>query len=270
MEIDILLNQSLPAIGLELLVLFAVANGLGFRIGRKAGGPDGEEKRERAAGTITGAMLALLGFLLAISLSMADSHFQVRRRQVLDEANAIGTSVLRAQTIGGPRGTEIVRLLRDYARLRLDFFAAGEDARRLDLVNRQTSDLQQRIWDHASAIARAADTPVNALLLSTLNDTFDLAMARRWGLEVRVPSYVISLLLVLSILTMGLMGYYFGVCGVRYPVLSGVLFVAFAVAILLVMDLNRPRAGFIKAEQSALVWLVEDMSQEPPVPAAAP
>ena len=269
MEIDVFLNQSLPAIGLELLVLFAVANALGFRIGRKTGGPDGEEKRERAAGTITGAMLALLGFLLAISLSMADSHFQVRRRQVLDEANAIGTSVLRAQTIGGPHGTEIVRLLRDYARLRLDFFAAGEEGDRLKSVNERTSVLQQRIWEHASAIARAADTPVSALLLSTLNDTFDLATARRWGLEVRVPSYVISLLLVLSILTMGLMGYYFGVCGVRYPVLSGVLFVAFAVAILLVMDLNRPRAGFIQAEQSPLLWLKEDLGPTVPEPAPA-
>ena len=270
MESDVLLNQSLWAIGLEVLVLFAIVNAIGYRLGRRPGGPEGEEKRERMTGTITGAMLALLGFLLAISLSMADSHFQVRRRQVLDEANAIGTSFLRAQTIGGPHGTEIVRLLKDYAQLRLDFFAAGEDARRLDLVNRQTSNLQQRIWDHASAIARAADTPVSALLLSTLNDTFDLATARRWGLEVRVPSYVISLLLVLSVLTMGLMGYYFGVCGVRYPALSAVLFVAFTVTVLLVMDLNRPRSGFIQAEQSPFIWLVEDLGRPVPEPSPAP
>jgi hypothetical protein len=49
---------------------------------------------------------------------------------------------------------------------------------------------------------------------------------------------------------------------VRYPILSAFLFVAFTVAILLVMDLNRPRSGFIQAEQSPLVWLIEDMSQE--------
>lgn len=265
MEESLLLDQSLPAIGLEVLVLFALVNGAGYRVGRRQGGRDGGEKRERVAGTITGAMLALLGFVLAISLSMADSHFQVRRRQVLDEANSIGTSRLRAQAVGGPHGVEIVRLLGDYTRLRLDFFAAGEDASRLQRVDRQTADLQQQIWDHASAIAGNAPTPISGLLLSSLNETFDLATARRWSLEVRVPPYVINLLLVLSVLTMGLLGYYFGVSGVRYPLLSAFLFLAFTVAILLVLDLNRPRRGFIQAEQSPLIWLLEDMKLQPPV-----
>jgi len=269
MQSSLVLEQSLWALGLEVLVLFVVVNGIGYRIGWKHASRDGGDKRERNTGTITGAMLALLGFMLAISLSMADSHFQVRRRLILDEANAIGTSRLRAVTIGGPHGTEIIRLLREYAQLRLDYFAAGEDPARLRSVDQRTSRLQQRIWEHASAVADASPTPISALLLSTLNETFDLAAARRWALEVRVPPYVMVLLLALSVLTMGLLGYYFGACGVRYPLLSGFLFLAFTVAILLVMDLNRPRAGFITAEQSALVWTIEDMGQEPPSPSPA-
>lgn len=57
------------------------------------------------------------------------------------------------------------------------------------------------------------------------------------------------------------MGYYFGVCGVRHPILSAVLFAAFTVAILLVMDLNSPRSGIIEPEQSPLIWLVEEASK---------
>jgi hypothetical protein len=259
---NILLDQSLSAIGLEIFVLLILVNGIGYRIGRRHSKLEDGEKREKIAGTITGAMLALLGFILAISLSMADSHFEARRKMILDEANALGTSRLRAMTIGGPHGTEVIRLLKEYAQLRLEFFAAGEDTNRLKLVDKQTSNLQQRIWEHASVIAGAAPTPISGLLLSSLNEVIDLATTRRWALEVRIPPYVINLLLVLSVLTMGLMGYYFGVCGVRYPILSAFLFVAFTVAILLVMDLNRPRSGFIQAEQSPLVWLIEDMSQE--------
>ncbi len=256
MEGNLLLNQSFTVIATVILVLMILANGLGYRIGRMHSKEAAlGEKREKIAGTITGAMLALVGFILAIALSMADTHFQARRKLILDEANAIGTSRLRALTLGGAHGTEIVRLLRDYTQLRLDFFNAGEDWSRIKPINKETSDLQQAIWDHASAIAGIAPTPVSALLLSSLNEVFDLATSRRWALEVRVPPYVINLLLILSLVTIGIMGYYFGVCGVRYPILSGFLFVAFTTAIVLVIDLNSPRRGFIQAEQRLLSGL---------------
>jgi len=255
------LRQSLPAIGLEIFVVFVAFNAVGYALGFRHSGLAGREQREHIAGTVTGAMLALVGFLLAIALSMADSHFEVRRRQILDEANAIGTSLLRAQTCGGPHGAEIQRLFKEYARLRLEFFAAGEDLGRIAQVDKQTAKLQQEIWDHGSAIAAAAPNPISALLLSALNETFDIATARRWALEVRVPPYVLYLLLVLSFAAMGLLGYYTGICGIRYPLLSAFLFLAFTVAILLVLDLNRPRAGLIQAEQQPLLWLVESLGQ---------
>ena len=258
-----LLNQGLLVLAPVILISLILVTGIGYRVGKRQGKLAAiPEKLEKTAGTIAGAMLALFGFILAISLSMADSHFEARRKLVLDEANAIGTSRLRAMTVGGEHGTEIVRLLSDYVRLRMDFFAVGEDQNRLKSIYGKTSDLQQRIWDHASVIARDAPSPVSGILLSSLNETFDLASTRRWALEVRVPSNVIDLLLVFALLSTGMMGYYFGTCGVRHPILSGFLFAAFTVAILLVMDLNRPRSGYIQPEQSPLIWLIEEASQQ--------
>jgi hypothetical protein len=262
MGMNPLFEQSLLIIATEVFLSLLLVTGIGHAVGKRQGKKvSSSEKLEKTAGTIAGAMLALLGFILAISLSMADSHFEARRKLVLDEANALGTSRLRAQTIGGNHGVEIVRLLNDYARLRLDFFAAGEDPDRLKLVYQNTSDLQQRLWDQASAIASNTPTPVTALLLSSLNEVFDLASTRRWALEVRVPAYIINLLLLFALLSMGMMGYYFGVCGVYHPILSALLFAAFTIAILLVMDLNKPRSGYIQPEQSPLNWFVEEASQ---------
>jgi hypothetical protein len=51
--------------------------------------------------------------------------------------------------------------------------------------------------------------------------------------------------------------------------MSALLFAAFTFAILLVMDLNRPRSGFVKPEQTPLLWLLEDMSQDGLVPSPA-
>ena len=266
MGADLLLNQNLLVIAPVILAALILVTTMGYAMGKRHAKLPYPlpEKREKTAGTITGAMLALLGFMLAISISMADSHFEARRRLVLDEANAIGTSRLRAMAIGGPHGTEIVRLLKDYARVRIDFFSAGEDPTRLKSVYKRTFDLQQLLWNHACAIATPAPTPISALLLSSLNEVFDLATSRRWALEVRIPLYVINLLLAFSLLSMGMMGYYFGICGVRHRILSALLFAAFTIAILLVMDLNNPRGGYVKPEQSPLLWLVDDMSQDVP------
>jgi hypothetical protein len=265
MRMETLLDQSLGLIAPAVLILLILITGMGYRIGKRRGKAASDtEKLEKTAGTIAGAMLALLGFILAIALSMADSHFEARRKLVLDEANAIGTARLRALAIGGENGTQIVRLLIDYTRLRIEFFAAGNDHGRLNTVYAKTSDLQQRIWQEASTISRSNPTPISSLLLSSLNDVFDLASTRRWAFEVRVPSYIINLLLLFSLLAMGMMGYYFGICGVHHPILSLLLFLAFTIAIMLVMDLNRPRSGLLKAEQSPMNWLLEDALQPEP------
>ncbi len=267
---NIILNMNLLLIALILLICFFLVMSIGYLIGKRhREQEDLAEKREKTAGTLTGAMLALLGFMLAVSLSMADSKFQERRKLILDEANAISTSILRAQAIGGVHGAEIVRLLEDYTRLRLEFFAAGEDRTKLKKVYDQTQILQNSIWDRVSAIAQAAPTPISGLLLSSLNEVFDLGTSRRWVLEVRIPPYVIKLLLVFSLLSVGTMAYYFGTCGVYHPVLSGLLFVALTFIILLIMDLDRPRSGYIKPEQSPLTWLIEDRKSQIPAGSSA-
>jgi len=262
---NFILHGSSFLIALLMLFFFFLVMTVGYLIGKRQGKQATmAEKREKTAGTITGAMLALLGFMLAVSLSMSDSRFENRRKLIIDEANAISTSTLRAQAIGGIHGTEIVSLLTEYTRLRLDFFKAGEDPNRLKAVYAQTSALQGRIWEHASAIAGSAPTPISGLLLSSLNETFDLAATRRWILEVRTPPFIIKLLLVISILSMGMMGYYFGVCGVYHPILSGLLFFALTFVIMLIMDLDRPRSGHITPEQSPLTWLIEEKAHQAP------
>ncbi len=249
-----------------MLIFFFLLMTVGYLLGKRHGKQAHvAEKREKTAGTITGAMLALLGFMLAITLSMSDSRFENRRQLVIDEANAISTSSLRAQTIGGVHGKEIVRLLEEYTRLRLDFFDAGRDPNSLKAIYAQTSALQGRIWEHASAIARSAPTPISGLLLSSLNETFDLATSRRWIFEVRTPPYIIKLLVVISFLSIGIIGYYFGICGVYHPILAGLLFLAVTFIILLIIDLDRPRSGNIKPEQSPLIWLIAEKKHQAPV-----
>ena len=170
---------SLLGFGLLLFALQLGAHELGYQSGRWWAAR--RETPSDSVGVVVGGMLGLLAFVLALTLSFANSSFSERRAETLAEANAIGTAWLRANAIGHPRGGEIARLLEQYTHLRIDFIRAESGSPEIDDLNRRTNALQTEIWGHASAIVRERTDPVAASLMAALNDTFDMTTATRFA-----------------------------------------------------------------------------------------
>ena len=63
---------------------------------------------------LQGALLDVVGLILAFGLSLAVGRYQDRRAAVVDEANAIGTTYLRAQMLAEPVGGRSLALLVQY------------------------------------------------------------------------------------------------------------------------------------------------------------
>ena len=59
-------------------------------------------------------MLGLLALMIGFTFAMSLSRFETRRDAVLNEANAIGTTALRARLLPEPHRTEVLKLLREY------------------------------------------------------------------------------------------------------------------------------------------------------------
>ena len=101
------LLDPIPIVGVFLLIaaiLLAVFE-VGFRIGRWWQEKTPDEK-EGPTNMLVGSLLALMAFLLAVTMGMAVDRFDTRRGLVLEEANAIGTTYLRAGYLPQPYGTE--------------------------------------------------------------------------------------------------------------------------------------------------------------------
>src|SRR5262245_47175179 len=95
MDPSFLLRTNPVTISAILSVTMVAGAWLGHRFGlaRKGKTAKGEE---RSLGATEGALLALFGLLLAFSFSMSGNRFETRRNLAIEEANAIGTAVLRA------------------------------------------------------------------------------------------------------------------------------------------------------------------------------
>lgn len=83
-----------------------------------------EEEKEAPVGAMVGATLGLLAFVLAFTFGLSADHFHARQVSLLQEANAIRTTYLRAAFVPEPQRTEVRRLLREYVDQRLQWAGA--------------------------------------------------------------------------------------------------------------------------------------------------
>lgn len=235
--------------------LMLAATEVGFRLGRKF--QSSTPANAKQISTVEAAILGVLALLLGFTMSMAVSRFDARKQLMLDEANAIGTSCLRAQLMPAPEGPEIASLLRQYISLRVQYGTAGNDLARLDSLHTQTEQLQTELWTRAVACAQQDPNPVRAgLLLQSLNQAIDLEGARWMALQNHVPESVIFVNAVVALLAAMLVGYTFGVNGRRNVFSMGLLALSITLVLWVIIDLDRPRSGFIRASQQPMIDLL--------------
>ncbi len=242
-------------------LFFLFACELGFRAGRLIG----RRRQDREAGStglVTGSILGLVSFLLAFTFGIAASNFSERRGLVLDEANAIGTAYLRTDLIADQNMAETLRgLMQQYVEDRaaiglVDDFGIAQT---MQLI-RESERLQAEMWELVTPMARDDPTPTNALVVSAINDVIDYHTLRvAVGVRHTIPDIIWLALYVISALALGATGYRFGVSFEKRSELLPGMVIAFTALITLISDLDDPRHGFLKSDQSAMIDLLRTM-----------
>src|SRR5262245_19289658 len=147
-----------------ILVVVLLSVEFGYRLGKHRRGHR-ETEKEAPLGTMVGATLGLLAFVLAFTFGLAATRFDNRRQLLLDEANAIGTTYLRAGMLP-ERGQQVRDLLRDYVAARLDALQQGK----LGEGIRRSEDIQQKVWTEAENVGNNnPNSIVVGLFVQSLN-----------------------------------------------------------------------------------------------------
>lgn len=79
------------------------------------------------------------------------------------------------------------------------------------------------------------------------------------GTRGRIPSIIIQMLIVVTILSMASMGYAKGLAGKRLHFITWSLVLAFSSVMFLIVDLDRPQEGMLKVSQQAMTDLREKL-----------
>jgi hypothetical protein len=239
----------LPLIFTVSLVLMLVANEVG-RFARRRARVRGDDN----VYTLEGAVLGLLALMIGFSFAMSLSHFDARRSAVLNEANAIGTTALRARLLPAPHNSESLTLLREYTQLRLDAAKTFKIVAELNPLIDRSNAIQEALWQQAKAVmAKDAGLVPTGLFIQSLNDMIDSQQKRLTAVRMRLPGMVLIALYGIAIVATGLIGYSSGL-GLRRTYLPNyAVSLLVAAVILLVQDLDRPGTGFIKVDQQPMI-----------------
>jgi hypothetical protein len=255
---------------LELaLILSAIIFGstcLGLFLGRYV--RHRAEHLREPLGVLQSALLGLVGLVLAFGLALAVGRYESRREAVVDDANDIGTTYLRAQTLQEPIRTRSLGLLVRYTdtSIRLSQAVPMSDKARQTIADGQK--LQRQLWGLAGqALAEAPIASAPRLYVETLNTMIDQQTIRVAALNNRVPGPVLAVEVIFAAAALGLLAFYLAILGRgMLPVLLAAGLVC--LLLLVTFDLDRPARGLIKVPATPLTSLRASM--ELPPAAAAP
>lgn len=244
-----LYNYHLLPIFLASIAVILAASEIGRRLGVRTADRGGKN-----ISTLESAILALLALMIGFTFAMALSRFEGRREAVLHEANAIGTTALRARLLPPPHRTEVLKLLREYVQIRLDLSQRVPSPMELSATIARSNEIQEALWQQVKAVAKKDSGLVpTGLFIQTLNEMIDSQETRLTALRNRVPNIVLLALYGIAAVASGFTGYASGLEArpSRLPVyITSILICA---VILLIQDLDRPGTGFITTSQQPMV-----------------
>jgi hypothetical protein len=220
---------------------------LGRRVGARRLARDPDSRL--GGGAVDGAVLGLLGLLVAFAFSGAATRFDARRSLVTEEANAIGTAWLRIDVLPAGAQPRMRDLFRRYLDSRLEAYRLVPDLAAVRKELDRSAVLQQEIWTGAVAGSQSAGTTAAAmLLLPALNQMIDITTTRTMAAEMHPPPVLFAMLAIVAFVCAFLAGY--GSANVRpRTLLHSIAFAAVvSVTVYVIIDLEYPRLGLIRVD----------------------
>jgi Protein of unknown function (DUF4239) len=242
-----LIDHPLALFGLLFAALLAMVE-IGCRLAVRSSAI-GKEYLHKEIVAARDGIGTLLSLLLAFTLAMALTRYDLRKQLVVDEANAIETTLLSAQTLAEPSRGRILVLLHGYLDTRVSFSEAGLNEQKLKASVNQGRELLDQVWGQTVGITQQSPTPITAIFVQSLHETSDLGEKRLAAFENRIPGALWAVLVFMSTMTCLLVGY-----SMRRRALLVILLWPLMISSVLALnaDLDTPHTGLIRIGQQSI------------------
>jgi hypothetical protein len=245
-QLSLLQMTSAYLIAIIIFILVMLFYWLGHRVRMRAIKKDPEPTKSDVR-TINGLLFGLLGLLLAFTFSMSNSRFDDRRHLVIEEANIIGTTILRTDIYPDSIRTLLRSTLREYVEKRIAFYQAGMDVEKAMNEYQAGQALSAEVWRIAVDYAKKnGETTRTAQLIPSINEMIDITSTRLAAGEGTIPDSIMYFLFLLCVGTSFMLGYDQST-KIDWIIVTGFA-LTLSATVFSIVDLDRPRSGLINMD----------------------
>lgn len=211
----------------------------------------------------TSASITMLSLLIGFTFSVALNRYDTRRDLVVEEAAALTMAWERIRLEPVEFRDRMQPLAQRYVAARLAYFQFGVVVDRQRAADVAAEEQQNRLWDIANEIVAADARPmVTRALIDAMSRVDDVAWRRESAAREHIPLLVIDLLILFSLITAAIIGYSTGLQAKVNRPINIAFFTLLTLAIVMVLDLDRPRSGLVRVSQKPMIDLQADMAAD--------
>lgn len=214
-------------------------------------------------GSVVGAALGLLAFMLAFTFQIVDNRYNSRKELLLDEVTAIRTTYLQAGLIPDPYRKTSRKLLVEYIDLRSDV-VKDVSIEKIEHLKIRSKFILDSLWKFSETLAaQDRSSEAYSLYTSSVNNLIEIYNKRvTFTFEYRIPVAILWVLLLVTFASMAMLGYQFGISGKKNNILAVFISVIFASVMFLILALDRPETGLIRLNQAPILSLHKQLHQK--------
>ena len=247
-------------VAIALFVASLAAGEIGYRIARKTGPVGGSSPGMTQANIVAGAILGLVGLLLAFSFSFGADRYNARRHYVVEEAADIGTVRDRVQLFPGPQSAKLLDELREYTKLRLVRVDSAENTISRTTAERRSERLGEKLWHtYAKLRTQTKSDDMSKEIALALNRVSDDAIFESDAEADFLPGLILLMLITSTLVASAATGYSACIDNHRRRVYEVAFALVVAVVVYTILDLNAPYGGFIHTSDEPLRHLLSLM-----------
>jgi CDP-diglyceride synthetase len=214
-------------------------------------------------GSVVGAALGLLAFMLAFTFQIVDNRYNDRKGLLLDEVTAIRTTYLQSGLIPEPYRNASRKLLIEYVAIRSDL-TKDISVAKIEHLKVRSQFILDSLWKFSEELAaQDRSSEAYSLYISSVNDLVEIYNKRvTFTFEYRIPTAILWVLLLVTFASMFILGYQFGISGKKNNILAFFISIIFASVMFLILILDRPETGLMRLNQTPILTLQKQLHEK--------
>jgi len=233
-----------------LCVLLFIGMLIMFPLGRMAGRVwrQTEDEPKGGVNSLLSAVFGLSAFVLAFAFGMSAARYTNVREIIVEEANDIGTALLRSDLYSDSLRDAFRADFKKYIEARLSYYDNVTDTGLFNKAKKDAADAATALWSRATQQSKLPNmlVPSNNMI-PALNTMFDISTTIEMTLYARVPDLIVYMLFILALITSFVGGFTSPAIRPKDWIIITMFSLLSAMVIYVTLDLSRPMRGIIKS-----------------------